>query len=56
MWQIYAMMAQDQIKEQHHEADMRRLGQELPRPIRQRRHLHIPVALRHPVRPSSRTV
>ena len=55
MWQIYAMMAKDQIQEQLHEADKRRLAQEQPRPIRRRHQLHLPAVIRHAARPSSRT-
>ncbi len=53
MWQIYAMMAKDQIQEQLHEAEQRRLGREQPRPIRQR-HLHVPGVLRRAARPTTR--
>jgi hypothetical protein len=56
MWQIYAMMAQDQIREQLQQADQRRRSQEQPRPIRQRRHVHLPAVRRHPAHPSTRTV
>ena len=55
MWQIYAMMAKDQIDEQLHEAELRRLGRELPKAQRQHRRFHLPTVHRHSVRPSSRT-
>ncbi len=56
MWQIYAMMAKDQIDEQHHQAEERRLSAQVPRPPRQHRRIHLPSVHRHPVRPSTRSV
>jgi hypothetical protein len=46
MWQIYAMMAKDQIDEQLHEAARRRRGRDLVREPHARR-LHLPGVLRH---------
>jgi len=55
MWQIHAMMAKDQIAEQLHEADLRRLARQLPKEARQHRRIHLPSVHRHSVHPSSRT-
>jgi hypothetical protein len=54
MWQIYAMMAKDQIDEQLHEAERRRVGHDLPKTARQPRRFHLPSVHRHAVRASSR--
>lgn len=56
MWQIYALMAKDQIDEQLREAEARRLDHQRPHAPRQHRRLHLPAVMRHSVRPSSRTV
>jgi hypothetical protein len=56
MWQIYAMMAKDQIDEQLREAEARRLDHQRPHTPRQHRRIHLPAVTRHSVRPSSRTV
>ena len=56
MWQIYALMAKDQIDEHLREAEARRLDHQRPHPLRQRRRIHLPAAIRHTARPSSRTV
>ena len=55
MWQIYAMMAKDQIDEQLHEAERRRVGHDLPKTPHQRRRFHLPSVHLHTVHPSSRT-
>jgi hypothetical protein len=56
MWQIYAMMAKDQIDEQHREADARRLEHQRPHAPQRQRRIHLPAAIRHSARPSSRAV
>lgn len=56
MWQIYAMMAKDQIDEQLREAEARRLDHQRPHTPRQHRRIHLPAAIRHSARPSSRAV
>ncbi len=56
MWQIYALMAKDQIDEHLREAEARRLDHQRPHTPRQHRRIHLPAAIRHSARPSSRAV
>src|SRR4029077_18201024 len=50
MWQVYAMMAKDQIDEQLHDAELRRLGNEVPPGPRGRHRIHLPSMHRRRVR------
>ena len=54
MWQIYAMMAKDQIDEQLQQAEQRRQSALVPHEPRRHRRLHLPAMHRHAVRSSSR--
>lgn len=56
MWQLYALMAKDQIDEHLREAEARRLDHQRPHTPRQHRRIHLPAAIRHSARPSSRAV